>query len=338
MVFNSKNILYTLCTHAVLWFCLLVLPVLTVAPFVLSDDHAYSQMFYLMYGYSSAILLFIFYTNYLFLLPKYFFNNKKNIYFLGVILMILLVALITRLIIACLSDFNAIHSKQNSIYIAFGVFRILLALFFSGALLVYENWQKSERERLVAEISFLKSQINPHFLFNTLNGIYTLVLKKSDRAAESVSKLSALMQYVTTDATKEKVLLEDEINYIANYIELQKLRLTNTTRVKFSVEGNPSSLKIEPLLLITFIENAFKHGVSTERESEIQIAMTIIEGELRLFISNTISQNKAKQKNDPGVGLVNTLNRLKKRYPNLHTLNIDQENESYTVNLYLQLK
>lgn len=338
MEFKPNNLLYTLCTHAVLWFFLLVLPVLTVAPFILSEDHVYSQMFYFMFGYSSTILLLIFYANYLILLPKYFFNNKKIIYFLWIVLTFLLVAAITRLIIANLSDFNAIHSKQNSIYIAFGIFRILLTLFFSGALLVYEKWQNSERERLHAEVSFLKSQINPHFLFNTLNGIYTLVLKKSDRAAASVSKLSAVMQYVATDATKEKVLLENEINYITNYIELQKLRLTNTTRVKFSVEGNPSVLKIQPLLLISFIENAFKHGINTEKECIININIRIEANNLILHVQNQKVKRVIEAVNDTGIGMNNTINRLNKSYPNHHALNITEDKDSYTVNLSLQLK
>jgi len=338
MEFKPNNLLYTLCTHAVLWFFLLVLPVFTVAPFILSEEHAFSQIFYLMFGYSSTILVLIFYVNYLILLPNFFFNNKKIKYFLWVLVTILLVAVITRLIIANLSDFNAIHSKQNSIYIAFGIFRILLALFLSGALLVYEKWQNSERERLQAELSFLKSQINPHFLFNTLNGIYTLVFKKSDRAAESVSKLSAVMRYVTTDATKEKVSLENEINYITNYISLQKLRLTNTTQVNFSVEGNPSTLNIEPLLLIALIENAFKYGVSTEKKSVILISMTVSEGGFHLFVKNQKQKKMNPENTETGIGLENTINRLKKSYPNRHNLIITEDVESFTVNLFLQLK
>lgn len=338
MEFKPNNLVYTLCTHTVLWFFLLILPMLTVAPFIISEDHAYSQMFYLMFGYSSTILLLIFYANYLILLPKYFFNNKKIIYFLLVVLTFLLVAIITRLIIANLSDFNAIHSKQNSIYFAFGFFRILLALFFSGALLVYENWQKSERDRLLAEVSLLKAQINPHFLFNTLNGIYTLVLKKSDRAAESVSQLSALMQYAATDAVKERVLLKDELNYLTSYVELQKLRLTATTLLNFSIEGNPATLQIEPLLLITFIENAFKYGVSTERDSKIEIAIRIDDGALNLHVRNSKSHKTIQNNANTEIGLKNTISRLQKGYPDRHALEIDETLVSYTVNLVLQLR
>ena len=250
----------------------------------------------------------------------------------------LIVVILTRVTTVDFYTSSEPNVIAKSMFIAFAIFRILFALFLSGALVVYERWQKSERERLVAEVSFLKAQINPHFLFNTLNGIYTLVLKKSDRAADSVSKLSALMQYVATDATKEKVLLENEINYITNYIELQKLRLTNTMRVIFNIEGEPSALQIEPLLLITFIENAFKYGVSTERESSIQITMNINEGEFRLFVQNQIFRSNVQENTNTEIGLENTISRLQKSYLNRYKLTIDENKQSYSVNLFLQLK
>lgn len=334
----TKNIFSTIGVHAALWLFLLLLPVLSIAPFIIPEQTESSQRFYLMFAYSSIVLLLIFYVNYFLLFPRFYLSDKRIIYFLLIVLTIVIVAILTRFTIVKYSAIHESHSKPKSIFIAYVIFRILLAFFVSGALVLYERWHKSERERLHAEVSFLKAQINPHFLFNTLNGIYTFVLKKSDKAAESVSKLSALMQYVATDATKEKVSLENEINYISNYIELQKLRLTNTTQVNFSIEGNPSALQIEPLLLITFIENAFKYGVSTERESGIQITMTIKEGNFRLDVRNSKSHNKTLENNKSGIGLENTINRLHKSYPNLHTLNIIDEKESYTVNLFLQLK
>lgn len=335
---KAKSIFSTISIHLALWLFLLLLPVLTTAPFIISEQVEPTQKFYLMFAYSSIVLLVIFYTNYFLLFPHFYLNHKRIIYFLLILLTIVIVAILTRVTIVKFYILSESHVKPKSIFIAFAIFRMLLAFFLSGALVVYERWQKSERERLLAEVSFLKAQINPHFLFNTLNGIYTLVLKKSDRAAESVSKLSALMQYVATDATNEKVSLENEILYITNYIELQKLRLTNTTHVNFSLEGNPSALQIEPLLLITFIENAFKHGVSTEKESEIQIAMTINEGDFRLHVRNSKSLKIIQGSNNSGIGLENTINRLKKSYPYHHTLNISEDKASYTVDLLLQLK
>ena len=306
--------------------------------FIVAAQDEPSQKFYIMFAYSSVVLILIFYTNYLFLFPKYYLNQKKINYFLLALLTILIIVILTRITMARFYSFHQESSKPKSVFIAFSVFRMMLAFFLSGALVVYERWQKSEKHRLLAEVSFLKAQINPHFLFNTLNGIYALVLKKSDKAAEAVSKLSALMQYVATDATNEKVSLENEIIYITNYIELQKLRLTNTTHVNFSLIGNPSYLQIEPLLLITFIENAFKFGVSTEKESIIKIDILINENKLRLFIQNQKLRSNKLQEQDTSIGLENTINRLNKTYRNLYTLDIVEIESSYTVNLTLRLK
>lgn len=335
---QTNKALSTIGIHAVLWLFLLVLPVLTIAPFIVAAQDEPSQKFYIMFAYSSVVLILIFYTNYLFLFPKYYLNQKKINYFLLALLTILIIVILTRITMARFYSFHQESSKPKSVFIAFSVFRMMLAFFLSGALVVYERWQKSEKHRLLAEVSFLKAQINPHFLFNTLNGIYALVLKKSDKAAEAVSKLSALMQYVATDATNEKVSLENEIIYITNYIELQKLRLTNTTHVNFSLIGNPSYLQIEPLLLITFIENAFKFGVSTEKESIIKIDILINENKLRLFIQNQKLRSNKLQEQVTSIGLENTINRLNKTYRNLYTLDIVEIESSYTVNLTLRLK
>lgn len=315
------------------------MPVITILPFIVKEQQEIvSQNMYVMLIYSSVILILIFYLNYTLLFPIYYLKKKKIKYFFLVILIIAIVIIISRITMVKYFAFHAINAMPKTVLVAFAIFRIMLAFFLSSALIVYERWQKSEREKLIAEVYFLKAQINPHFLFNTLNGIYTLVLKKSDNAAESVSKLSALMQYVATDATKENVLLENEINYISNYIELQKLRLTNTTQINFSVTGNLSALQIEPLLLISFIENAFKHGVSTEIECIININISIEANNLFLQVQNQKVKRVIEAMDDTGIGMYNTINRLNKSYPNHHALNITEDKESYTVNLSLQLK
>ncbi len=250
----------------------------------------------------------------------------------------LIVVILTRILIVNFNIISEPYVKSKSIIIAFAIFRILLAFFLSGALVIYERWQKSERERLFAEVSFLKAQINPHFLFNTLNGIYTLVLKKSDRAADSVSKLSAIMRYVVTEATNEKVALEDEINYITNYLDLQKLRLTNTTQINYTVTGNPDGLQIEPLLLISFIENAFKYGVSTEHAGTIVISITIESGQIQLVVNNNKVNKSLLHNSVDGIGLDNTKKRLGQNYNNKHQLNIQNNEKEYSVNLILQLR
>jgi LytS/YehU family sensor histidine kinase len=246
--------------------------------------------------------------------------------------------MITRMTMVRSYAYQQEYSKPKSIFIAFAIFRILLALFLSASLVVYERWKQSEKEKLIAELSFLKAQINPHFLFNTLNGIYTLVLKKADNAAESVSKLSALMQYVATDASSERVALENEITYISNYIDLQKLRMTNSTQINYTVTGTPAGLEIEPLLMISFIENAFKYGVSTEHSGTIDISIHIISRQLQLIVKNNKIRKSLLNNSEDGIGLDNTKKRLIKNYNNKHQLNIQESEKEYSVNLILQLK
>ena len=144
-----------------------------------------------------------------------------------------------------------------------------------------------------SELSFLKAQINPHFLFNTLNSIYALAIKKDDKTADAVVQLSELMRYIMTNANDDVIALDKEINYINNFVQLQKTRLGNTVNVDYAVEGNAFGKCITPLILISFIENAFKHGVNPNQNSEIVIRITIVEDYLTLFVSNNKVQSIA---------------------------------------------
>lgn len=193
------------------------------------------------------------------------------------------------------------------------------------------------RDKLDAELSYLKAQINPHFLFNTLNSIYSLALQKSDDAANAVVKLSGMMRYVLTESQRESVSLEKEINYIKDYVELQKLRLGNAVRLDFNISGNAAQKQIAPLLLIPFIENAFKHGVNAEENSEIEIEINVTESAVNLFVKN----NKVNVDNTTdvktGLGVENTKNRLILLYPDKHHLTIDDNPLSFAVSLSINI-
>ncbi|TRX32035.1 sensor histidine kinase [Flavobacterium sp. ZT3R18] len=194
--------------------------------------------------------------------------------------------------------------------------------------------QKVEEDKMKSELSFLKAQINPHFLFNTLNSIYSLAIKKDDKTADAVVQLSELMRYIITNANDDVIALDKEINYIDNYILLQKTRLGNTVTVDYTMEGDPFGKAITPLILISFIENAFKHGVNPNENSEICIRITIVGDYLTLYVSN----NKVQTiKSDSGIGLQNTIERLTLLYPNNHVLYIDDNPKIYQVTLTLKV-
>nr|WP_295935029.1 sensor histidine kinase [uncultured Dyadobacter sp.] len=206
---------------------------------------------------------------------------------------------------------------------------------------ISEQWRQSERrailseaEKAHAELSFFKAQINPHFLFNTLNNIYALAVSNSGHTAPSILKLSQMMRYITEEAMENYVPLEDELACLENYVELQKLRLNAKTTLDFQLKGNPEGIKIAPLILMTFVENAFKYGVSNHRESQIRIAVKVVEKEILFFCQNRVIERRTDEERT-GVGIINTQKRLDFLYAGLYNLDIRNDGEIFTVNLKL---
>ena len=214
---------------------------------------------------------------------------------------------------------------------------IAIAYFFLKA------WAKSElrRSQLQAnqsstEIKFLKSQINPHFLFNTLNNIYAIVIDTSPRAADMIDKLSEMMRYTTKDTQQDFVLLDDEISYISNYIELQKLRLVRSVKLDYDCPADIPALRIAPMLLIPFVENAFKHvSRYTDKPNSIKICLCRQDNLLLFNVVNSKSNEPATSKGS--IGLKNVKRRLELLYANKYELQINNELSTHAVHLKLQL-
>jgi ligand-binding sensor domain-containing protein len=202
------------------------------------------------------------------------------------------------------------------------------------------NQLKSEmqHQNKISEIALLRSQINPHFLFNTLNNIYSLVNKKSEEAPPAVMKLSELMRFMLYEANTDKVSLEKEINYLKSYIGLQLLRIKNNDFFEFNITGNIYGKSITPMIFIPFIENAFKHGNKKEHNPGILINLQVDETYLRFEISNYYQSNLLINKDyTGGIGLKNVRRRLELMYPNKHSLEISDSNGYFKVNLELTL-
>jgi len=193
-----------------------------------------------------------------------------------------------------------------------------------------------ETNQLQAELRQLRAQIQPHFLFNTLNSIYALALRNDDHTANTVVKLSEFMRYTIRDAHHDRVPLTNEIDYIGNYIDLQKARLRDAVTVDYQLDGQVRALQIAPLLLFSFIENAFKYGVNPEANSLIGIHIVIDSNQLQFDVINNkvpISQVEPST----GIGLQNARMRLQLLYPDTHTLRIDDTATRFHVNLHLTL-
>jgi LytS/YehU family sensor histidine kinase len=190
-----------------------------------------------------------------------------------------------------------------------------------------------ETEKLNTELSFLKSQINPHFLFNTLNNIYSLAVAKSDATAGAVLKLSSIMRYVITDTKHHLVPLEKELQFIQHYIDLQKVRLTDKVTLNFSISGEVENKQIAPLIFIPFVENAFKYGISAKENSTISIEVKVVDSEVILSVHNAIVTQQKELIENTGIGIKNSKRRLELLYPDKHELQVKNENGHFSVNL-----
>lgn len=220
----------------------------------------------------------------------------------------------------------------------------ILVIVFSVAFEMNKKWRSSllraeqaEREKAEAELSFLRAQINPHFLFNTLNNIYSMSVTGSPYTSESILKLSNIMRYVTDESHENFVPLQQEIDCITDYIDLQKLRLGKKVQLDFVVTGNLDNKKIAPLLLINFIENVFKYGISNHAVSHLQISIDVLDNELRFYAQNPLHSSQRMIHRD-GIGIQNTERRLWQIYPNQHKLEIKRENGLFTVALQINFK
>lgn len=190
-----------------------------------------------------------------------------------------------------------------------------------------------------AELNLLKSQVNPHFLFNSLNSIYSLILNNSDIAADAVMKLSDLMRYLLESSKKRKVLVKNEFEFLQNYIDLEIIRLGKKAKIISSFKGDQSGKIIAPLLLIAFVENCFKHGISVNsKENKIDISVELNDNRLLLQTINNIAPqriNPATKKS--GTGIENVKKRLELLYPGKHQLEINNDEKEFVVNLRVEI-
>ncbi len=336
---------FTIVIHAIVWLFLLVIPYITTDQVFNSLDSTSDIKYLLLCLALSASLIAAFYFNYFFLIPKYLLLKKYWLYFSFLLLSIVTVLLLSGAIFS-FSDFSPkVLAKTNPgiekiipVIIINAISLWLLTIVSSILWAAYNRLKQAESEKLSAQIASLKSQINPHFLFNTLNNIYATAIDTSPKAADMVDKLSEMMRYTMKDTQQDVVLLEDEINYVNNFIELQKLRLDRSVKLEYHSFENIPALQIAPMLLIPFIENAFKHGVNSEQKSHIKIDLAINKTELQLSVVN----NKVNVQQDiserSGLGINNTWHRLNLIYPSKHLLVINDTEKEFSVSLHINLQ
>lgn len=198
------------------------------------------------------------------------------------------------------------------------------------------NGDKVRQEKIKAELSFLKSQVNPHFLFNTINDIYALAYQKSDEAPEALLKLSGILRYMLYEASTEKVGLGKEVDYLVDYLDLQRIGSKQNTYIDFTVEGSTDRLQIAPLILIPFAENIVKHGVINDKQHPASLSIRIRDDHFSLRAANTI--NGKQEDHTGGIGLQNVRRRLELLYPGRHTFQVTRNDGIFMCNLDIHLK
>ncbi|MDT7828434.1 histidine kinase [Pricia sp. S334] len=280
-----------------------------------------------------------FYLNTQVLVPRILYRKNILIYLAVNSGLLAAILLINRLVFEALL-FRAPYSINKALVhnaLPF-LFFVLIAIAFrtvSDRLVLERKAKERESETLKTELAFLRSQISPHFLFNVLNNIVALVRLKSEELEPTILKLSSLMQYMLYETDEDKVLLKSEVDYLGNYIDLQKLRFGKRLNLNFDVDMKEDWHTIEPMLLIPFVENAFKHGTGMIADPVIDISLKADNGELLFSVKNKyIEKDEAKDKVS-GIGLSNVRRRLELLYGKGHDLKIDKTADWYIVTLQL---
>ncbi len=285
--------------------------------------------------------------NFSVLIPRYLATNRYSTY----ALMLILVALVLTPIKLAIFNLKFTGMPDQQDYIrAHQIYHYLISVFVGAAsagVKITGDWLTSQQDKkelehrtIQSELNFLKSQINPHFLFNTLNSLYALTLRKSDNAPEIVLKLSEMMRYMLYECNEKKVPLSKEVNYLRNYLDLELLRHGNGIEVQFDIEGTIGDQQVAPLLFIPFLENCFKHGMKNRiNKGFVQIRLEVTRTDILWHIENSKPEAIPMKDARPsgGIGLVNVRRRLDILYPGRYKLDIHDNPNTYEVDLYIDL-
>ena len=292
----------------------------------------------------TMINLALFYSISFYLIPEVLRKRGVIVFLIQLAILFLLLSFLEVIIdLAFVGKTLAPSETLSEIIITVTIFNLLFVM-LALAYRFSKDWFINEKQRIslgewkaLNELNTLKNQINPHFLFNSLNSLFSMSLQSGDdRTAEGIRKLSEMMRYVFDKANLEKVALTDEIQYIEDYIYLQKLRFEDAVMVETDFSGISENSSIAPMILIPFIENAFKYGVNSTEKNKIICKLSCQNKQFSVYISNKIVE-QSEPISSNGIGLMNVKKRLELLYPDQHSLNIYQKNDLFVVELKISL-
>lgn len=334
--------------HIVAW------PAIYLAPFLVSYGKINTAVLFgepggVVHLVSTTLLIAYAYINHNRLVPQFYLHRKFISYAIAVAAAALVVIWFPNVFhvldVAARKPFSPQNFELHRggpppnggvFKLSYNIILFVICTFASISIRQQRQLLEVQKEKLNAELSFLKAQINPHFLFNTLNSIYALAIRKSDEAPKAIVSLSELMRYILKDSNADAVPLQKELDYISHYVALQKQRLGNTVQIAYSAPTGTIAYSVAPLILMSFVENAFKHGVNPSQDSAIAISIFLHDNQLAMLVVN----NKVTSMNGEetmGIGLKNAASRLEHLYPGKHTLTIDDNEKTFSVNLLIHL-
>ena len=347
-IINSRTRFTEVSTHVIGWGIVFGFPFF----FINRGGESIDWMGYLRHVGVPLSFLIVFYLNYFILIPRYLFNERLREYLLLNLALIILMSGGLHLWQSFVfSNHNPVKPPKNIppgwIFFVRDMFSMVLTIGFAAAIKMSTRWgqienarREAERNRTEAELKNLRNQLNPHFLLNTLNNIYALIAFDSDKAQMAVQELSKLLRHVLYDNQQTYVSLGKEMDFIRNYIELMRIRLSSNVKVETYINIDPDNrTEIAPLIFISLIENAFKHGISPTEPSFIRIVFSETNGEVKCEITNSYHPKAETDKSGSGIGLEQVSKRLALIYPGRYKWErkISEDKKEYSSKLVISI-
>lgn len=321
---------------------LIILAVLCKSETIAEDQLGYTVKLIIGLGVVPSISGFYFFYHFIF--PNYFQKRKFGLSFLFGVLISFGCAILGAVTLYFLLEF-VLSCHQESDFVGIFIMTFIafvcgsIALIIKGFITMFEEMTLKEslqEKNHQMEMALVKSQLDPHFLFNTLNNIDVLIIKNPNEASEYLNRLSDIMRFMLFDTKTDQIRLSKEIEYIEKFIELQKIRTTNPSYAQFEVKGDPKDKKIAPMVFIPFIENAFKHTTNKKIDNAINVQITITENYIEMICSNKKDASRSTDIESNGLGNELIKKRLKLIYPDRHSLDLINAKDAYTVNLKIE--
>jgi two-component system, LytTR family, sensor histidine kinase AlgZ len=345
---NNRSVQFSI--HVIIWGIIAFFPLIAMF-----SEGERNLLRYLDFSMPIIFLMIVFYTNYFLIISRYLFNKKIWQFFVANLL----------LFAVCIFLMNTIkeyyfaeyfakmeiqkhlpsHAKMREIIFYRDVFSMTMAVGLATAIKMTSQWYQSQAEQreleklhIESELTNLKNQLNPHFLFNTLNNIYSLISTNQENAQNAVHQLSNLIRYVLYESDQQRVPLKKDLDFTTNYIKLMSLRLPVHVKLETDITQSTDGITIAPLLFMSLVENAFKHGISPTDPSNISVRINIVaDNKVQCRVENSNFPKPESDKSGSGIGLNNLRKRLELLYPSAYELNIEDKGSTYISTLTLDL-